>query len=185
MESRSVPIPEIFNRDLEEKEYLRLFNNNYLGGGFDDIKLYVENDNYQNLFKNKVKKGAGVFSFLSSIAKKSLPFLKKYIFPEAVNFSTALLKQGNTSEGVSKKDLKDLSKKSFKNIGKKLLNSGGFKKRGRRKKRRKRKIKRKINIKKKFKKKRIKKKIKLKKIIKNKKIKKKGKKSLFKIFNNI
>ena len=61
MESRIIPIPEIFNRDLEEKEYLKLFNNSYLGGGIDDIKLYIERDNYQNLFKNRAKK-EGEFS---------------------------------------------------------------------------------------------------------------------------
>ena len=127
MESRIIPIPKIFNKDLQEKEYLRLFSNNYLGGGVEDIKLYTEKENYQNLFRNK--KGGGVFSFLSSIAKKSLPFIKKYIFPEAINLSTSLLEQSNTPEGVTKKNLKELSKQSFKNIGKKIINSGGFKRR--------------------------------------------------------
>ena len=143
MESRIIPIPKIFNKDLQEKEYLRLFSNNYLGGGVEDIKLYTEKENYQNLFRNTNKKGGGVFSFLSSIAKKSLPFIKKYIFPEAINLSTSLLEQSNTPEGVTKKNLKELSKQSFKNIGKKIINSGGFKRRGYIKKVKNKKIKRK------------------------------------------
>ena len=143
MESRIIPIPKIFNKDLQEKEYLRLFSNNYSGGGVEDIKLYTERENYQNLFRNTNKKGGGVFSFLSSIAKKSLPFIKKYIFPEAINLSTSLLEQSNTPEGVTKKNLKELSKQSFKNIGKKIINSGGFKRRGYKKKVKNKKIKRK------------------------------------------
>ena len=50
MEGRSIiPIPELYNRDLEESEYLKIFNNsyNFLGGGFDDIKVYNESENYQ------------------------------------------------------------------------------------------------------------------------------------------
>ena len=183
MESRIIPIPKVFNKDLQEKEYLKLFSNNYLGGGVEDIKLYSERDNYQNLFRNSHKRGGGFFSFLSSIAKKSLPFIKKYIFPEAVNLGTSLLEQSNTPEGVTKKNLKDLSKQSLKNIGKKLINSGGFKRRGYRKKNSKKKIKVKTIIPKKKYKKR--KKIKKKNFNFKKKVKKRNKKSSFKIFNNI
>ena len=184
MESRIIPIPKIFNKDLGEKEYLRLFSNNYSGGGIEDIKLYSERENYQNLFRNTNKKGGGVFTFLSSIAKKSLPFIKKYIFPEAINLTTSLLEQSNTPEGVTKKHLKELSKQSFKNIGKKIINSGGFKRRRYKKRRvKKKKIKKKAVIPKKKYKKR--KKLKKKKLILKKKIKKGKKKSSFKIFNNI
>ena len=146
MEGRSIiPIPELYNRDLEESEYLKIFNNNYnfLGGGFDDIKVYNESENYQKFFRrNNSIKGAGLFSFLSSVAKKSLPFLKKYIFPEAINFGTSLLEQSNTSKGVTNKNLKDLSKKSFKNIARKVIDSGGYK--SRRKNKRKKKSKKNI-----------------------------------------
>ena len=81
MEGRSIiPIPELYNRDLEESEYLKIFNNNYnfLGGGFDDIKVYNESENYQICFRrNNSIKGAGLFSFLSSVAKKIFTLLEK------------------------------------------------------------------------------------------------------------
>ena len=128
MESGStIPIPELIDRDLSEKEYLRIFNNEneYIGGAYSDIKLYKD-ENYQNLFRRHNRTGAGVYSFFSSIAKKSLPFLRKYILPEAVNFGTSLLEKSNTpNQKISKQDIKNLSKKSLKNIGRKVFESSG------------------------------------------------------------
>ena len=127
----TIPVPQIIYRDINESDYLKLFsgnNNNILGGALSDISVF-ETENYSNLFRKNNRAGAGVFSFLSNIAKRSFPFLKKYILPEAINFGTSLIEKSknNSSNKISKQDIKDLSKKSIKNIAKKVIDSGGRK----------------------------------------------------------
>ena len=180
----TIPVPELINRDLSEKEYLRIFNkeNEYTGGAYSDIKLYKD-ENYQNLFRRSNRTGAGVYSFFSSIAKKSIPFLRKYLLPEALNFGTSLLeKSNNPNQKISKQDIKNLSKKSLKNIGRKVLqsSSGGKYKKIYKKRYRKKKIKRKIKNRKKSRKK-----IHNKRRIKKRKNNKRRLVTRFKIFENI
>ena len=154
-----------------------------------DISVF-EKDNYSNLFRKSNRAGAGIFSVLSNIAKRSFPFLKKYIIPEAINFGTSLIekKRENPSKNITGSDFKKIAKSSAKNIARKVLASGS-KKRGRRRRRRKRK---RTGIKKNIVKnnsKKIIRKVKRKKIIK-KKFKKNRKKrnqvkSKYSIFNNL
>lgn len=125
----TIPVPQIIYRDINESDYLKLFsgsNNNILGGALSDISVF-ETENYSNLFRKNNRAGAGVFSFLSNIAKRSFPFLKKYILPEAINFGTSLIEKSknNPSSKISKEDIKSLGKTSIKNIAKKVIDSGG------------------------------------------------------------
>ena len=108
--------------------------------------------------------------FLSNLAKKSLPYIKKYFIPEALHLGTNLLHKSQSNEGLKKSDIKDLSKKSLKNIVSKALNSGGYKSR-------KQKIDKINQLKNKKSKKKLKKKVKTKKIILKKKIIKKKRKN--------
>ena len=125
----TIPIPQIIYRDISESDYLKLFsgnNNSILGGALSDISVF-ETENYSNLFRKNNRAGAGVYSFLSNIAKRSFPFLKKYILPEAINFGASLLERSknNPSNKINKDDIKHLTKKSIKNIAKKVIDSGG------------------------------------------------------------
>ena len=125
-----IPVPQIIFQDISESDYQRLFantnSNNILGGALTDISIF-EKDNYSNLFRKSNRAGAGVFSVLSNIAKRSFPFLKKYILPESLNFSASLIekKKNNPSENISSTDVKNLAKTSAKNIARKILTSGG------------------------------------------------------------
>ena len=167
-----IPVPQIIFQDISESDYQRLFasaNNNILGGALADISVF-ERDNYSNLFRKSNRAGAGVFSILSNIAKRSFPFLKKYILPEAINFGTSLIekRRENPSNNITTSDLKKLAKSSAKNIAQKVLASGGRKRRKKyilkkiskkkiKRVRHRKKVKKNKNIKRKFKKNRKKK----------------------------
>ena len=189
MDHFELPISHNLYNDLNESEYTRIFNrdNNVIGGALSDISVY-ERKHFSNIFKNN-NSGAGIFSFLSGLAKQSLPYLKKIILPEAINFSSDLLHHKLQNRNIDKNTLKELTKKSLKNIAKKSLSdsSGGLKRKFKIKKKRK-KITKKKNKSKKYKKKRsIKKraKVKRKKKRKIKKRKKNSSKNKFSIFNSI
>ena len=128
MEQITLPIPQLIFKDLSLTEYLNLFtNSNTLkGGALTDIALF-EHDNYSNLFRKNHKSGAGFLSFLSSIAKKSYPYLKGVLFPEALNLTSSLIEKAknNSKNGIKKEDLKNLAKQSLRNIAVKTLNSSG------------------------------------------------------------
>lgn len=128
MENIVLPIPRNLYSDLNESEYSRLFKLNHsTGGALSDIAVY-EKKYFSNIFNNKKKSGAGIFSFLSGLAKKSLPYISKYILPEAVNFTSNLINEKIQNKKIDKKSLKRISKDSFKNIARKaLLESGGGK----------------------------------------------------------
>merc|ERR1712030_167667 len=71
--------------------------------------------------------GAGFFSFLSNIAKKTVPILKKYVLPEALNLTSSLIDQSK-QKSLNVDKIKDLTKQSLRNIGKNVvMNSGGRK----------------------------------------------------------
>ena len=135
MDHIAVPIPHIIFKDLDFNEYLNLFttvNSETLkGSGLTDIAVF-EHDNYSNLFRRKHNRtGAGFLSFLSSIARKSLPWIKNIVFPEALNLTSTLIdKHKNTSKNPLKgEEFKNLAKQSIRNIARKTLaSSGGFRK---------------------------------------------------------
>ena len=147
MERTTIPIPQILFKDLELNEYLNLFTNNNLdtfkGFGLTDIAVF-EHDNYSNLFRKKHNQtGAGFLSFLSSVAKRSLPWLRNIFTPEALNLTSTLIERqkNNSNNPLKREEIKNLAKQSLKNIAKKTLDSTGGAKFRRRKKLKKRKIK--------------------------------------------
>ena len=98
MDHITIPIPQILFKDLELNDYLTIFtntnSNNLKGSGLADIAVF-EHDNYSNLFRRSHNQtGAGFLNFISSIARKSLPWLKNVIFPEALNLTSTLLERG-------------------------------------------------------------------------------------------
>ena len=124
--TKSLPIPQERYSDLSVSDYTNLFtSNNIIGGSLNDIILF-EKDNYSNLFR-KDRRGAGFFSFLSSLAKKSLPYLKKYVLPEALNVTSSLLSKSQSAgeKSLTKKDLEHLGKRSLRNIASKALTGSG------------------------------------------------------------
>ena len=129
MEGETIPVPQIVFRDISETDYLKLFSENkgnIIAGALTDISVFEGRD-YSNLFRKNNRSGAGVFSFLSSLAKKSFPFLRKYVLPEAVNFGTSLIEKSrkDPSKPLNREDIKKLGKTSLKNITKRVLESGG------------------------------------------------------------
>lgn len=116
-------IPSVKYSDLKFEDYFDLFSRkSNKGGALTDISLYQKES-----FNNLLKKGGSFWGFLSNLAKKTLPYINKYIIPEALNLGTNLLHKSQSSEGLKKSDIKNLSKKSLKNIVSKAINSGGYK----------------------------------------------------------
>ena len=149
---------QVYN-DLKESDYLQIFNVDesnlksiLRGGALTDIQLYKKN--YSNLFRRGELSGAGFWSILNNLARKSLPFLKKYVLPEALNLGSTIIEKSkqNQDNVITKKELKNLAKNSVKNLASKAIsNIGGRRKRHRRKKQirkkyRKRKVKNKFNF---------------------------------------
>ena len=92
MDQVILPIPSIYS-DLREEEYLQLLKreNNLSGSGVSDIVLY-EKDYFPNSGNNQ---GAGFLSFLGSVARKAIPFISRYVLPEAINLGSTLIDKKN------------------------------------------------------------------------------------------
>ena len=129
MDHITIPIPQIIFKDLELNDYLNLFTKTnfdiFKGSGLTDIAIF-EHDNYSHLFRKKPNQqiGAGFLSFLSSIAKKSLPWIKNVIFPEALNLTSTLIER-HKNNPLKREEIKNLAKQSVKNIAEKTLKSTG------------------------------------------------------------
>ena len=149
---------QVYN-DLKESDYLQIFNVDesnlksiLRGGALTDIQLYKKD--YSNLFRRGELSGAGFWSILNNLARKSLPFLKKYVLPEALNLGSTIIEKSkqNQDNVITKKELKNLAKNSVKNLASKAIsNIGGRRNRRGRKKQikkryRKRKVKNKFNF---------------------------------------
>ena len=126
-----LPIPKKDFQDLSVADYTNYFTkSSYKGSGINDIILYQKDFNSNNL----IRRGAGFWSFLGSIARKTLPFISKYVLPEAATFGQNLIdKRLEKKSNLSSEDLKSISKKSIGNIAKK--NSVGSGKKSTNKKR--------------------------------------------------
>ena len=123
------------------------------------IFIYIKKNSH--LFKNFQNTGAGFWSFLTGIASKSLPYISKYVLPEALNVTSSLLQDKLQNKKFNKQKFKDIAKQSMKNISKKALediSKGGYKKKKRKfKKIRKNSKNKKIKLKKLHKKRNLKK----------------------------
>ena len=94
------------------------------GGSLRDIKV---------LKPYYYQRGGSLFGILGSIIKRSIPFLKNFILPEAGNFAMNLARDINENVPV-KASIKRNLVNSVKNVGKKVMRGGKKQKKGGRKK---------------------------------------------------
>merc|ERR1712055_886309 len=119
MEHITIPIPQTIFKDSGLNEYLNLFtstnSDTFKGFGLTDIAVF-EHDNYSNLFKKKHNQtGAGFLSFLSSVAKRSLPWLRNILAPEALNLTSTLIERqkNNSNNPLKREEIKKVAKQSL------------------------------------------------------------------------
>ena len=185
MEYNYLPLSQNIFQDLTESQYIDFLNSNHninkaylLGGALADINLYHKR-HFPHLLQTNYHTGAGIFSFLKGLAKSSIPFLRRLILPEAVNFTHGIIDTKLQNKKLDKQTLKNLAAKSIKNIAAKTLSGGRRRKRRSRTKKKRQFIRKKYTKQRKFKRKT--KNIK----IKNKVKSKKNNTNKYKIFNNI
>merc|ERR1712074_358938 len=100
-------------------QFDRYFNPNYInrGGGLNDIKVYKP---------HHYAKGGSIFSFLSGVFKRAIPFLRGVMLPEVGEFA-----RNFTADVGNNVPLRDNVKKnlmrSVKNVGRKLVKGGARK----------------------------------------------------------
>ena len=98
-----LPIPRLINyNDITLDDYYNYFTQDGdIGGSISDIILYhkdLKTNNY-------LRRGAGFWSYIGKLAKKSLPFISKFILPEAINVGQSLLEKHQSKGEISKKDI--------------------------------------------------------------------------------
>ena len=109
--------------DLNEDEYYKYLNSNHISAGsLSDIITY-QRRHFSHLIDDKNLSGAGLWSFISKLTKKSLPLLSKYILPEALSFTSNVLNERNNKKNIDKNKLKSFAKTSLKNIASKVLSN--------------------------------------------------------------
>ena len=98
-----------------ENEFRKLFMSNPLrkGGGYEDISIFQPSPAYA--------KGGGIFSTLTGIAKKALPFLIKNVAPSVKEFGKDVLQDMVTGETGFTRSLKKRGIKAIKNTGERML----------------------------------------------------------------
>lgn len=101
-----LPIPKKDFQDLSVAEYTNYFTkSSNSGGGINDIILYQKDLNSNNL----LRRGAGFWSFLGNLARKSLPFISRILLPEAVTFGQNLIdKRLEKKSNLTSEDLKSI-----------------------------------------------------------------------------
>ena len=87
-------------------------NVSYSGGGLNDIKVF-----------KPYYRGGSLFGILGSIVRRSIPFLKNFIFPEAGNFARNMANDMHGNIPLRTNIKKNLIR-SAKNIGKNILHGG-------------------------------------------------------------
>ena len=88
------------------------------GGGLRDIKV---------LKPYYYHRGGSLFGILGSIIKRSIPFLRNFILPEAGNFAMNVAKDMNENVPL-KSSIKQNLVNSAKNVGKRVMRGGKKKK---------------------------------------------------------
>merc|ERR1712121_420119 len=85
-----------------------------------------------NIFRryrpNRLSKGQGLWSILSQIGRRALPFLKKWVLPSAKEYGKNVLSDVRAGRAL-KASLKTRGKESLKNIGSRIMTGKGSKKR--------------------------------------------------------
>ena len=123
---------------LSESEFIFLLNKhnhaNYLkGGSLSDINIFRS--------RKKIQRGRGIFSIISNLGRRALPFLSKYILPVAKEFGKGVITDVLGGENL-KSSFKKRGRQSAKSLGERII-SGKGKKRKMSKKKRQKKVKKK------------------------------------------
>ena len=95
------------------------------GQGQGDINIFRR---YRN---NKLSRGRGLWSILSQVGRKALPFLRKWVLPSAKEYGKNVLSDDMAGR-VLKSSLKTRGKESLKKIGSRIVKGKGSKKRRKR-----------------------------------------------------
>jgi len=95
------------------------------GQGQGDINIFRR---YRN---NKLARGRGLWSILSQVGRKALPFLKEWVLPSAKEYGKNVLSDVMAGRAL-KASLKTRGKESLKNIGSRIVTGKGSKKRRKR-----------------------------------------------------
>lgn len=101
------------------QEFDTLFLESHLkGGGLHDIKVFYPPP------LQRARRGGGIFSILSGLAKKAIPFLIRNVAPEAVRMGQGVL--GDVLEGRKlRESLKSRGVEALKGVGKRIARGGG------------------------------------------------------------
>ena len=93
MDKISIPLSHNYINNLSEHDYYSYFlSNDKKAGSISEIILYQKPHLSNKFNRNSNLTGGGFFQFIKSIAKKSLPFIQKYILPEVGSFTSQLIK---------------------------------------------------------------------------------------------
>merc|ERR1712055_178759 len=95
------------------------------GEGQGDINIFRR---YRN---NKLSRGRGLWSILSQVGRRALPFLKEWVLPSAREYGKNVLSDVMAGRAL-KSSLKTRGKESLKNIGSRIVTGKGSKKRRKR-----------------------------------------------------
>ena len=104
-----------------ESEFKQLFSLQPMrkGGGFDDISVFQSPLGY--------RKGGGIFSLISGVAKRIIPFLIRSAKPAAKAFGTAVATDLITKKRPLKQSVKKHGVTALKKTGLRLLKGSGKK----------------------------------------------------------
>ena len=95
------------------------------GEGQGDINIFRR---YRN---NKLSRGRGLWSILSQVGRRALPFLKEWVLPSAREYGKNVFSDVMAGRAL-KSSLKTRGKESLKNIGSRIVTGKGSKKRRKR-----------------------------------------------------
>merc|ERR1712105_395722 len=80
---------------------------------------------------NKLSRGRGLWSILSQVGRRALPFLKEWVLPSAREYGKNVFSDVMAGRAL-KSSLKTRGKESLKNIGSRIVTGKGSKKRRKR-----------------------------------------------------
>ena len=110
---------------LSESEFIFLLNKhnhaNFLkGGSLSDIDIFRS--------RKKIQRGRGIFSIISNLGRRALPFLSKYVLPIAKEFGKGLISDVLGGQTI-KSSFKKRGRESVKSLGQRIISGKGKKRR--------------------------------------------------------
>ena len=118
-------------KPLDERDYLRSqqYNNHNiltLGSGIGDINIFRD---------RRLKRGSNAFTnLIFKWGKKVIPFLQKYLLPEAKEFTKNMAGDVISGNSSVKQAFKQRGKQSLKNVGQRILRGEGGRRRRKKRK---------------------------------------------------